>query len=69
MSPMLLAWDESETLSVDSEEIVAKLEKNGIECHAKSYPDCFHAFATSGRGTPESMEILQDTVAFIEGHI
>ena len=64
MSPMLLAWDESETLSVDSEEIVAKLEKN-----AKSYPDCFHAFATSGRGTPESMEILQDTVAFIEGHI
>lgn len=69
MPPMLLAWDESETLSVDSEDIQRKLEKNGIECHAKSYPDCFHAFATTGRGTPESMEILQDTVAFINAHI
>lgn len=69
MPPMLLAWDESESLSVDSEAIVAKLEKNGIECHWKSYPDCFHAFATTGRGTPESMEVLQDTVAFINGHI
>lgn len=69
MPPMLLAWDESETLSVDSEDIQAKLEKNGIECHAKSYPDCFHAFATTGRGTPESMEILQDTAAFIDAHI
>ena len=66
---MLLAWDESETLSVDSEDIKAKLEKNGIECRAKSYPDCFHAFATTGRGTPESMEVLQDTVAFINAHI
>lgn len=69
MPPMLLAWDESESLSVDSEDIQRKLEKNGIECHAKSYPDCFHAFATTGRGTPESMEILQDTIAFINAHI
>lgn len=69
MPPMLLAWDESETLAVDSEVIVERLEKNGIECRHKSYPDCFHAFATTGRGTPESMEILKDTVAFIEDHI
>lgn len=69
MPPMLLAWDESETLSVDSEDIVEKLKKNGIECHAKSYPDCFHAFATAGRGTPESMEILQNTKKFFEAHI
>lgn len=69
MPPMLLAWDESETLAADSENIREKLEKNGIECHAKSYPDCFHAFATTGRGTPESMEIMQDTVTFINEHI
>lgn len=69
MPPMLLAWDERETLAADSEDIAAKLKKNGIECHAKSYPDCFHAFATTGRGTPESMEILQDTVAFIDAQI
>ena len=69
MPPMLLAWDKSETLAADSENIREKLEKNAIECHAKSYPDCFHAFATTGRGTPESMEILRDTVAFINKHI
>lgn len=69
MPPMLLAWDESETLAIDSEIIVAKLEKQGIECRWKSYPDCFHAFATTGRGTPESMEILQDTKKFMEERI
>ena len=69
MPPMLLAWDGSETLAVDSEVIADKLKKKNIECHAKSYPDCFHAFATTGRGTPESMEVLRDTVAFINGHI
>lgn len=69
MPPMLLAWDESETLAADSEVIAERLRKNGIECQAKAYPDCFHAFATAGRGTPESTEILQDTVAFMEAHI
>lgn len=29
-------------------------------------PDCFHAFATAGRGTEESREVLRDTIAFFE---
>lgn len=69
MPPMLLAWDESETLAPDSMWLRDQLAKNGIECHARSYPDCFHAFATTGRGTPESAEVLADTVAFINAHI
>lgn len=69
LPPMLLAWDETESLAVDSEIIVEKLKAQGIEYRAKSYPDCFHAFATTGRGTPESYEILRDTVEFINRHI
>lgn len=69
MSPMLLAWDESETLAPDSIWLRDQLLTQGIECEAKTYPDCFHAFATTGRGTPESAEVLRDTVAFINNHI
>ena len=69
MPPMLLAWDESESLAIDSGILRDKARAAGVEVHAKSYPDCFHAFATTGRGTPESAEILADTVAFFCAHI
>lgn len=69
MPPMLLAWDKTETLAVDSELLAEKLKNAGVEVQAKGYDDCFHAFATTGRGTPESMEVLQNTVAFINCHI
>lgn len=66
MPPMFLAWDEGETLAIDSEIVVEKLKAQGIKYQAKAYPGCFHAFATTGRGTPESMEILENTVKFID---
>ncbi|MBR1758253.1 MAG: alpha/beta hydrolase [Lachnospiraceae bacterium] len=69
MPPMLLAWDESESLAVDSEALRHKAQAAGVEVVWKSYPDCFHAFATTGRGTPESYEIMKDTIAFFEKHI
>ncbi|MCM1026963.1 MAG: alpha/beta hydrolase [Roseburia sp.] len=68
LPPMLLAWDENESLAVDSNILVDKLKKSGIETECYSYPHCFHAFATAGRGTPESYEVLQNTVRFFEKH-
>lgn len=68
LCPMFLAWDENESLAVDSNIIVEKLKKNGIEVEYYSYPHCFHAFATTGRGTPESYEIMKNTIAFFERH-
>ena len=65
---MFLAWDENESLSVDSRIIVEKLKQHGIEAEHYSYPHCFHAFATTGRGTPESYEIMKNTIAFFEKH-
>lgn len=67
--PTFVVWDESETLAIDSEILVSKLEEANVEVKVKSYPDCFHAFPTTGRGTPESAEVLKDTVSFIEINI
>ena len=68
LCPMFLAWDENESLAVDSNIIVEKLNQQGIEVEYYTYPHCFHAFATTGRGTPESYEIMKNTIAFFEKH-
>ena len=68
LCPMFLAWDENESLAVDSNIIVDKLIAQGIEVEHYTYPHCFHAFATTGRGTPESYEIMKNTIAFFEKH-
>lgn len=67
--PTYLVWDESESLAVDAEILRDKLIAAGSDVQWNSYPDCFHAFPTSGRGTPESLDVLQKTVAFINSHI
>lgn len=69
MCPIFLAWDTTETLAIDSEIIMEKAKTMGIEVAGKGYDDCFHAFATAGRGTPESSEVLDNTIAFIEARI
>ena len=68
LPPMLLAWDQNESLAVDQDIVVEKVKAVGGEITYRSYPHCFHAFATSGRGTPEASEILDDTLAFFEAH-
>lgn len=67
--PTYLVWDDSETLAVDGEMLRDKLLAAGCDVTAESYPDCFHAFPSSGRGTPESAEVLKKTVSFIHTHI
>lgn len=63
--PMLLAWDTGETLAPDSEILAEKARAANVDVRGKGYDDCFHAFAIAGRGTPESAEVLKDTVSFI----
>lgn len=68
-APTYLVWDESESLAVDAQILREKMTAAGVELIAESYPECFHAFPTTGRGTPESSEVMDKTVAFIHGHI
>jgi len=67
--PVYLSWDEHESLAVDAGILKEKLLTAGVEVEAKSFPHCFHAFATAGKGTPESAEVLADTVVFFSKHI
>jgi len=69
LPPMFLAWDADETLAQDSEIVVEKLKAANVYVEYKAYPECFHAFATTGNGTPESAEILKNTKEFILKHI
>lgn len=67
--PLLLVWDESELLSVDSKKIAELTEQAGVQVLAKGYPECFHAFPTLGHILPESEEVLQDTIRFIQDNL
>lgn len=66
LCPVFLAWDENESLAKDSEELLKKAEAAGVNIVWKSYPNCFHAFATAGKGTPESYAVMKETVAFFD---
>lgn len=69
LPPALLGWDKAELLAADNEYLVQKLKEAGIEVRYKAYEGCFHAFSTTGTGTPESYELLKDTIAFVNDHI
>lgn len=69
LSPLFVVWDESESLSVDSAIVEKKAKEAGVPVKAEHFPDCFHAFPTSGRGTEESRKVLADTVAFMKEHV
>lgn len=65
LCPVYLAWDESESLAADSETLYRKAAETGVEISVRSFTDCFHAFATAGKGTPESNTVLNETITFI----
>lgn len=49
---------ENETLKTDAYLIYEKMKEQGVEVTLFSYDDTFHAFGATGRGTPESSEVL-----------
>lgn len=69
MPPMFLVWDEKETLAPDNELLVEAIQKENGVIKYKAYKNCFHSFATTGKGTPESLDALENTVSFIKSHV
>jgi acetyl esterase/lipase len=65
----MIVWDRDETLAPDAEILVEMLEAEGVKVSYKSYEGCFHAFPTTGKGTPESYEVLKDTVRFMHEQV
>ena len=67
--PTYVAWDRGETLAADAEALIDLLRAARVPCKAKRFEGCFHAFAPVGRNTPESSKLLDDTIAFMLGHL
>ncbi|MDR1598436.1 MAG: alpha/beta hydrolase [Oscillospiraceae bacterium] len=66
--PTMLVADVGEILYDDSVVFAEKLEKAGIDFEFYPYKNAFHAFPPTGTKTKESMEVLQNTISFINAH-
>ena len=66
--PVYMTCEARETFSVDAQLLYDKLTESGVDVIWISVEGAFHAFATTGRGTPESAQILDETEAFMKKH-
>lgn len=69
LCPMYVVWDKGETLAADAEALVEKALAARVPVSYKRYEGCFHAFAPVGRNTPESSELLDQSIAFMLWHL
>lgn len=66
--PMKIDSDSGEILVVDADLLAEKAQAAGVEVVYKKWDGTFHAFATTGKGTPESYQVLKETVQFMRAH-
>ncbi|MBR1797793.1 MAG: alpha/beta hydrolase [Clostridiales bacterium] len=64
--PTFITCDYNETLYADAKALYNKCEASGVEVHMVVMKGTFHAFATIGTGTPETMQILKENMNFIK---
>ena len=67
--PTFITCDYNETLYADSAAIYKKCEEAEVDVEMVVMKGAFHAFATIGTGTPETRQLLEENIAFINGHI
>lgn len=63
--PIYITCDYNETLYADSKALYDKCESVGVKVQMVIMKNTFHAFATIGTGTPETLEILKESVSFM----
>ncbi|MBP3609443.1 MAG: alpha/beta hydrolase [Lachnospiraceae bacterium] len=66
--PTFITCDHNETLYADAKALYKKCEQANVEAELIEVKGTFHAFATIGTGTPETEQILKETIAFIKKH-
>ncbi len=67
--PLKIVVDSGEVLFLDSYLLCEKARKAGVEVDFQVWDDTFHGFPTAGKSTPESYQVLKDTVNFIKKHL
>lgn len=67
--PTFITCDYNETLYADSKALYTKCEKEGVDVELVEVKGTFHAFATIGTGTPETRQILEENIAFMNKYL
>lgn len=55
----------NETLRADAQAMYRKLREHGAEANLIILKNAFHACSTLGTGSPETMALMLDNIAFI----
>lgn len=67
--PIFITCDYNETLYADAKSLYKKCEQLGVDVELIEMKGAFHAFATIGTGTPETKQILEENIAFMNKYI
>lgn len=65
LPPMKIVYDKGEFLAIDSKYVAEKARKAGVFVETTEYTNCFHAFTTTGKDTPESKRELSASAKFM----
>lgn len=64
--PVTMTCDFNETLRADAEAMYKKLEEQGADVRLIILKNTFHACSTLGTGSPETMALMLDNIAFMQ---
>lgn len=67
--PIFITCDYNETLYADAKALYKKCDQLGVDVELIEMKGTFHAFATIGTGTPETKQILEENIAFMNKYI
>ena len=67
--PTFITCDYNETLYADAKALYKKCEQIGVDVELVEVKGTFHAFATIGTGTPETKQILEENILFMNKYI
>lgn len=67
--PLKIVIDSKEVLSDDGRLLAKKAKEAGVEVDFQEWEDTFHAFPPLGKGSPESYQVVKETVEFIKKHV
>lgn len=67
--PTFITCDYNETLFADAKALYEKCKQFGVDVELIEVKGTFHAFATIGTGTPETKQILEENMAFMNKYM
>ncbi len=67
--PTFITCDYNETLYADAKALYEKCEQMGVDVELIEVKGTFHAFATIGTGTPETKQILEENIMFMNKYV